>query len=178
MSVFWDKGYEATSTEDLLQAMGIKRQSMYAAFGDKHGLYLEALERYHAQRAAGLVERLRAGGSPLAGLQEVLVAIACETPEARARGCMGVSAIAERAHVDPEVAAMTRTAGKLCEATFERVVVEAQRRGEVGAHVDARTAGRYLLTTLQGLRVSAKAGAAPEALRAVAGLAIAGLRAL
>lgn len=176
MAVFWEHGYEATSTEQLVEAMGIGRQSMYATFGDKHGVYLAALERYQARQGAGLLECLRSAASPLAAIAEVLLAIAREGPEARARGCMGIQSIVDLAAHDPEVAALARGGTALFEAAFERVVDAAQRAGEVGAHVDPRAAGRFLLTTLQGLRVSARAGATPEALRAVAAFALDALR--
>jgi TetR/AcrR family transcriptional repressor of nem operon len=51
--VFWAKGYASTSTDDLLTAMGIGRQSLYNAFQDKRALYLEALERYQRTTTAG-----------------------------------------------------------------------------------------------------------------------------
>src|SRR5258708_37794330 len=59
MSVFWAKGYAGTSTDDLLEAMSIGRQSMYGAFGDKRTLYVEALERYQQDSIMGHVDRLR-----------------------------------------------------------------------------------------------------------------------
>lgn len=176
MAVFWEHGYDGTSTEQLLQAMGIGRQSMYAAFGDKHGLYLAALERYQARQGADLLERLRAVASPLGAIEDILLGVAGDTAEGRSRGCFGIQSIIEMAGRDPEVVTLARSATALCEAAFERMVAEAKRRGEVGAHVDARSAGRFLLSTLQGLRVSARTGATPEALRAVAGFAIAALR--
>ncbi|MDF2694591.1 MAG: Transcriptional regulatory protein [Labilithrix sp.] len=94
LQVFWDKGYEATSTDDLLKAMGIGRQSMYDTFGDKHRLFIEALERYNAESSAALAERLSAGESPLTALESALFAIADESAASRARGCMGVNATA------------------------------------------------------------------------------------
>ncbi|MCP3104480.1 TetR/AcrR family transcriptional regulator [Myxococcus sp. K15C18031901] len=177
MGVFWEKGYEATSTDDLLRAMGIGRQSMYDTFGDKHRLYLEALQRYQAESAASLMERLRAEDSPLAAVERVLMAIASESAAERARGCMGVNAIAELAQKDAEVASVSKSAAMTCEAAFERVVQQAKRRGEVPPSVDARQAGRFLLNALQGLRVTAKAGAPPAALREVATFTVASLRA-
>jgi TetR/AcrR family transcriptional repressor of nem operon len=177
MAVFWEHGYEATSTELLLQAMGIGRQSMYAAFGDKHGLYMAALERYQARQGAALLERLRAVASPLAAIEDVLLGVAGEAPEERARGCLGIQSIVELAQRDPEVVLLAKSATALCEAAFERMVAEAKCRGEIGAHVDERSAGRFLLITLQGLKISARTGATPEALRAVAGLAIGALKA-
>src|SRR5690349_21698419 len=108
MLVFWEKGYEATSTEDLLRAMGIGRQSMYDTFGDKRRLYLEALERYQAESGASLIERLQAGESPLLAIEQTLLAVASESPAERARGCMYVSSIVELATKDPEVASIAR----------------------------------------------------------------------
>jgi len=177
MGVFWEKGYEATSTDDLLRAMGIGRQSMYDTFGDKHRLYLEALQRYQEQNAAALEERLRSEGSPLAAIERVFLAIANEPAPARARGCMGVNSITELAQKDPDVASLSKAAARTCEAAFERIVEEARRRGEVPASIDARQAGRFLLNALQGLRVTAKAGASPAALREITTFTVSSLRA-
>lgn len=177
MAVFWEKGYEATSTDDLLRAMGIGRQSMYDTFGDKHRLFLEALQVYNAESGAGLVERLHAGSSPLMAIEKVLLSIANQPPEERARGCMGVNATTELAQKDPEVASVIRAAGVLCETAFEQILRAAKRQGELSPSVDEKKGGRFLLSTLQGLRVTAKAGATPEALRDIATFAVAGLKA-
>ena len=178
MTVFWEQGYDATSTDDLLQAMGIGRQSMYDTFGDKHRLYIEALQRYQAEYGARLLERLYATSSPLSALREVLLAVANETPGERARGCLAVNATMELAHADSEVASIVRTSEMLCQAALERVVREAKRTGELSSAVDERSAGRFLFTTVQGLRVSAKAGLSPAALRDVAEFALKALKAL
>lgn len=177
MGVFWEKGYEATSTEDLLRAMGIGRQSMYDTFGDKHRLYLEALQRYQAESTASLMERLHSEDSPLAAIERAFLAIANESATERARGCMGVNAITELAQKDAEVASLSRASGVTCETAFERVVREAKRRGEVPASIDERQAGRFLLNALQGLRVTAKAGASVSTLRDVAAFTVSSLRA-
>jgi len=176
MAVFWEKGYEATSTEDLLRAMGIGRQSMYDTFGDKRRLFLEALQRYQADSGASLVEQLHTGESPLRAIEQVLCAVAAESPAERARGCLYVSSIVELAAKDPEVASLLKSGTMLCETAFERVVREAKRKGEVDPRVDERKAGRFLLATVQGLRVMAKSGAAPEALRDVATVALGSLK--
>jgi hypothetical protein len=121
---------------------------------------------------------LRAETSPLAALREALLSVANETASERARGCMAVSATTELAHADPEVASMVQASSMLCEALIEGIVREAKQKGELGPAIDERTAGRFLYATVQGLRVSAKAGATPEALRDVADFALKGLKAL
>ncbi|ADO73104.1 TetR/AcrR family transcriptional regulator [Stigmatella aurantiaca] len=177
MFVFWEKGYEATSTDDLLRAMGIGRQSMYDTFGDKRRIYLEALRYYQSEMGAELFENLRTAASPLAALGKVLLSIADQSPSEMARGCLSVNATAELAPSDPEVASMVKSASMLCEAAFERIVQEAKRKGEIRPSADERAAGRFLLSTIRGMRISAKAGSSPEALRDIARVALDGLKA-
>ena len=85
MSVFWRKGYAATSTDDLLRAMNIGRQSMYDTFGDKHRLYLEALEKYQRERVAENIRRLRSTASPLAGIEAFVIGIIASDKSVRER---------------------------------------------------------------------------------------------
>ena len=58
MQVFWERGYEATSVDDLVQCMGINRFSLYSTFGGKHQLFVAALERYRDTIVADLVGEL------------------------------------------------------------------------------------------------------------------------
>src|SRR5258707_2271777 len=90
MSVFWSKGYAATSTDDLLQAMKIGRQSMYDTFGDKRRLYVEALERYQLESTAGNIKRLRSSASPLAGIEALLIGVNSSNKATPGKGFMGV----------------------------------------------------------------------------------------
>lgn len=177
MVVFWERGYEATSTDDLLRAMGIGRQSMYDTFGDKHSLYLEALAKYQEESGEDLFRRLRNSNSPLEAIEDALVAVAEESPETRKRGCMAVNAAAEFGQTDPSVATLLQDSARICEAAFERAIREAKAKGEVAAAVNERQAGQFLLATMRGLRLSSKAGASPETLRNIAAFALAGLRA-
>jgi TetR/AcrR family transcriptional repressor of nem operon len=175
--VFWDRGYEAASTDELLTAMGVGRQSMYNAFGDKRRLYLEALQHYQAESGAEMFERLRSATSPLSALAGALLAVARQSAEERRRGCMAVNAATEFGQADEEVGAIVNSGVTLCYAAYERVLAEAKRTGEVRPDLDERAAARFLHSTLVGLRVSARSGAAPETLHDIATVAIDGLRA-
>ena len=63
MEVFWSRGYEAASIQDLVRHMGINRQSLYDTYGDKHALYLLALERYSEVESRRLIDLLERNGS-------------------------------------------------------------------------------------------------------------------
>lgn len=175
--VFWDRGYEAASTDELLTAMGIGRQSMYNAFGDKRRLYLEALQHYQAEYGAEMFERLRAAASPLAALSGILLAVARQSADERRRGCMAVNAATEFGQGDQEVGVIVNAGVNLCHAAYERLLAEAKRTGEVRQDLDERAAARFLHSTLVGLRVSARSGATPEMLHDIATVAVDGLRA-
>lgn len=177
MSVFWAKGYAATSTDDLLQAMQIGRQSMYDTFGDKRRLYLEALERYQQENVAGHIERLRSGASPLAGVEALLVGLVASDETRRKMGCMGVNAISEFGNTDIELVGLrTRSSRRLHKALIERLLA-AQDDGQIGQYVDIEDAARFVAMTMLGLQVAARAGENIQALRRAASFAIMGLKA-
>ncbi|MFP2896916.1 TetR family transcriptional regulator C-terminal domain-containing protein [Corallococcus sp. 4LFB] len=123
------------------------------------------------------MECLRAHPSPLGAIREVLLSIPNGTQKARARGCLFVNATAELAHADAEVATLLKTGGAVGYGALERVVKEAQRKGELSPKLDARVAASSLLAAIGGLRLSAKAGTPPEALRDVVDFTLAGLKA-
>ena len=176
MSVFWLKGYAATSTDDLLEAMKIGRQSMYDTFGDKRRLYVEALERYQRQSVSGHIDRLRSTTSPLAGIEALLVGVIPLDRAAREKGCMGVGSISEFGNADTELAKLrTKSGGVLHQALVERLR-DALATGEIGETVDVERAARFVETMMLGVQVAAKAGASAQALRNTAAFVVAGLR--
>ncbi len=176
MSVFWSKSYAGTSTEDLLKAMRIGRQSMYNTFGDKRRLYLEALERYQRESVARNIDRLRSTTSPLAGIEALVTGLIPADKAWRERGCMGVGAICEFGRADAHLQELRAKFGNI----FHKALIErlraAQAVGEINKSMDIVRAARFVETTMQGLQVAARAGADPEELRATAAFAIAGLR--
>jgi TetR/AcrR family transcriptional regulator, transcriptional repressor for nem operon len=176
MSVFWRKGFAATSTDDLLRAMKIGRQSMYDTFGDKWRLYVEALERYQQESVAGHLDRLRSTASPLAGIEALLVGLIPANRAAREKGCMGVGSISEFGSGDTELAKLRAGSGGVLRQALVERLQGARAAGEIGETVDIERAARFVETTMLGLRVAAKAGESAQALRDTAAFAIARLR--
>jgi TetR/AcrR family transcriptional regulator, transcriptional repressor for nem operon len=169
--VFWAKGYAPTSTEDLLAAMGIGRQSLYNAFGDKRALYLEALERYQRATTSGHLQRLKAPVSPLAGVEALLLGLVAEDDGQRALGCMGVGAVAEFGS-DPVLAELRARIGPVLSSCLVERLREGQAQGEIDPAMDVEDAARFIQMTMTGLQLAARSGASADALRSLAHFAV------
>ena len=176
IEVFASHGYEGASTEALLTHMGLSRQSMYDTFGNKRRLYLEALERYSASSTAEIIASMNAEVSAMQGLEAALLAFAMRPSTRPADGCLGVAAVTEFGRTDREVTAITEASGATLTTAFERIIRRGQKAGELASDLDPRTAAAFLSTTLMGLKVSARAGAKPAALRDVVRLTLRSLR--
>src|SRR5712692_5546517 len=117
LGVFWVQGYDATSLDDLTAAMGIGRASLYNEFGDKHSLFVTALDRYRFERRAEFLRVLEESDSVRAALATVFrTRVKALWADENRRGCLLVNTTAELASCDPDVAARAvesfdRTAG-------------------------------------------------------------------
>lgn len=172
--VFARHGYEAASTSDLLERMGIGRQSLYGAFGDKRRLFLEALRRYSEGSLAQMQAALGADRPALEAIEAALLVGlgSCDDLET---GCLGVGSIVEFSRSDPDVNALNDDAGRAVLAAFADRLAEGVKAGELPPSLDVEAASRMLLTLRSGLKVAARGGAASEELRRTARLALGGL---
>ncbi|MDB5431667.1 MAG: bacterial regulatory s, tetR family protein [Caulobacter sp.] len=177
MNVFWDRGFAATSLDDLLGAMKIGRQSLYDAFGDKRRLYLEALAHYQRGSIAGHLERLKSAASPLAGIEAMLLGLIPDEAGLQAKGCMGVNAICEFGADDPDLATLRAGSESVLHRALIAQLQAARSAGETLVSLDVEAAATLIETLMSGIRVGARAGASPEALRETAAFAVARLRA-
>jgi TetR/AcrR family transcriptional regulator, transcriptional repressor for nem operon len=176
MEVFWCQGFEATGMPDLVEAMGIGRQSLYNAFESKRGLFLEALELYQAERARSLQKVLSSAATPLQGIETLLTSIAAATGVARTRGCMSVNTATEIGLNDGEVAAIVKRGALKSKADLAAAMTQAKALGELPDELDEQAAADFVLTVMRGLRVSGKAGATVGETRNVVRMAMAALR--
>ncbi|MEZ4295013.1 MAG: TetR/AcrR family transcriptional regulator [Polyangiaceae bacterium] len=166
LAVFWSKGFEATSVQDLVEATGVQRQSLYDTFGDKGALYLSALTRY-AETSEGWARSLeKPVGSPLSLLRKTFHQVATESA-ADPRGCFIVSAAQERACSAPEVKECVHGSIQRMERAFVALIKQAQAAGEVPASVSPRATARTLVTMLWGFRAMARGEASESWLRSV-----------
>jgi TetR/AcrR family transcriptional repressor of nem operon len=176
VGLFCRQGYAATSTDELMQVMGVSRQSMYDTFGDKRALFLQALASYVTRSVQAMRVELEKPGPPLCSLTNALVAFAERKDMASAEGCMGLNATSEFGERDPDVARILRTAARLQRGVVLRLLTSARDRGELDPEVDIDDAADFFESTIAGLRMAAKGGKPRKALRNIALLAGRALR--
>jgi TetR/AcrR family transcriptional repressor of nem operon len=172
IGVFCEKGYAAASTDQLMRAMKISRQSMYDTFGDKRQLYLEAFRRYVADSINEQIGYLEKSSSPLAGIEKMLLAFATRTDLDGTVGCMGINAICEFGRSDPEVTSLGDTQSVRLTAALEQALRQAKSKKEISKTLSEKAGARFLSATLSGMKVAAKAGADAQALKSIAHFAL------
>jgi len=175
IKVFSDRGFAGASTEAVLEAMHISRQSMYDTFGDKRQLYLEALSRYNADSVAAIVRSVESAATPLAGIEAALLDFALRPSSDAALGCMGVASICEFGVADADINRINEAGAHRLLKTFERTFAAAQRADEVAADLNGRIAAQFIVAMLSGMKVAARGGATRSALRDMARMALRGL---
>ncbi len=174
--VFIEFGYEATSIQHLVDAMGINRASIYDTFKDKETLFLEVLDRYDDWAYAELAKCLEDHPSKVEGLKAWFYRVVEQGSNRRHPGCLMVNSTVERALRDEDCAARAARNFRRSEQAYFDAVVEAQRQGEIAADRDPRALARFLAGTIRGIRVSAKATGDYQTLKDIADIALSNLR--
>lgn len=167
MELFWQQGYEKTSMSDLVKCMGIHRKSLYDTFGDKHALYLKAIDLYGEYTTNILrSETLKAitAHQAIQGIFDYLI----EVNEDKHWGCLFVNAATEMGPSDQEVVEKTEAAFRMTEDFIAGIVREGQESGEFSNQYDAEILGEILHNTLIGLRVQARTSATKEKMHRIA----------
>lgn len=159
MEAFWSNGYNGTSLPALLEATKMSRGSLYAAFGDKHGLFLLALDRYIADSLARVDRELDPKQGAVAGLRICLAGYAERTSGAAGkRGCLVVATAMELVAQDAEVARRIQRFFKAMTQRIAAAFARARAEGELAEDVDPVSAARMMLCMVEGLRVVGKTG--------------------
>ncbi len=170
MEVFWDKGFEATSIQDLVDAMGINRGSIYGTFGDKQGLFKAAMRHYMAGSPTGkLVAAAAETADPRRAIEEFIrlqVDNSC-APGGR-RGCLLTNTLTEMGSCDGDVARLLGDGLQRIEEALYTLIRRAQESGEISPWREPRALARTLLATVQGIKALAKVNPGRQALSDIA----------
>ena len=173
--VFWQHGYDGTSVQRLGERAGVLPGSLHAAFGDKHALFVRALEHYtQGQREAG--SWLQEPGPVLPRLREMMYGIIAAAETENPRGCMLGNTATELA-TDPTAARIVREAFVELETAVAHALARAQSDGEVTGEIDPGSYASVLVATMQGFHVLARVETNPQRLRDAVDVALARLSA-
>jgi AcrR family transcriptional regulator len=169
MHVFWSKGYEGTTLEDLLGAMGgITAPSLYNAFGSKEALFKEAVDLYVSTVAVKAVGALERAPSARAGVEAMLrAAIEGFCRPGGPRGCMLLSSAAKCARGNEGVEAYARSMRVTAPGPIKRRLKRAIEEGELPSSIDASRLAAFYATVAQGLGLRAGDGVSRAELLAV-----------
>jgi AcrR family transcriptional regulator len=172
---FWLAGYSATSLDDLSAATGMNRPSLYAAFGDKHALYLKTLELYIERGRRGIEEALAGDGSAADALRRVYArALSLYLPqEGRARGCFLIGTAGTEALSDGDVKRVLAEGLRAFDRAFEARLCCAQAAGELDAQADPASLAKIASAVLHTLAIRSRAGDGRASLEAIAESAVA-----
>jgi TetR/AcrR family transcriptional regulator, transcriptional repressor for nem operon len=168
MGAFWGRGYEGTSLADLMHAMGVQKGSIYKAFGDKHALFLCALQRYLDKMYEAQRDTLAGARSPRAALRAWLDRLIEAAPAegGSCRGCLAVNTLVELGPHDEQARAILEAHFERMRALLMEQIRRGQEAGEFRRDVDAGECARFLMTMVAGLLGSLKgATSKPDARR-------------
>ncbi len=153
MQVFWRQGYEATSIQDLVAAMGINPGSLYPTYGNKRALFIRSLRHYEALFLARF-ETYAREYSPRRGIIALFNDIVSDALKSKdSSGCLLANTTLEVAPHDEEVAAIVAEGLRKTETFFRDRIKAGQVAGEIPASVNPTQTARVLLSLLNGLRI-------------------------
>lgn len=170
MRAFWARGYEATSVQDLMDATGLQKGSLYKAFGDKHSLFISALDAYMRQMADEHIALIRSDLPPREALRTYLYqGIDTMSGEDNEQcGCFAVNTVVELAPHDPEVQQLLLDHYQRKLDAIAEIVARGQATGDFRADIPAKQLAATFLTGVFGMILSLRGGLPAEQIRATA----------
>ena len=169
MRLFWQRGFHATSTQDLAEHMEVNRFSLFAEFGSKQGLFEAALEMYEREVVTShfaVLESTEAGLDEIGSVIDTFAASA--GGPGSERGCMLCNVAAERAPFDPASERIVAGYVDRIQRALLNALENAQQRGEVDPDVGITDQARLFTSSLLGFWLLMRAGIDPELLHGAA----------
>lgn len=165
LGLFWRQGYSATSLDDLLQATGLSKSSLYQSFGSKHALFAAALDRYQAEQLARVREILARAADAKSAVGALLRSLVRPVSGSEAPlGCLTCNSAVELAPGDPAVAASIAQHLAALETLLADALQRGQAEGSIGRRHPPTELARFLIMALNGLQVLVRARADPARL--------------
>jgi TetR/AcrR family transcriptional repressor of nem operon len=159
IEIFWHKGYNGTSAQDLVTHLGLSRSSLYDTFGDKQKLFAQSLQRYQKNAQNQIVDLLEQSDNVKETLRDIFKQAVIESLEDRiTKGCFMVNSSVELAMHDEEIAKIVKNNSQIMEEVFTKAVQKGQDSGHISKANSARVLARSIFNTYSGIRVLARTG--------------------
>jgi len=157
VSLFWHKGYNGTSMQELVDVLGISRSSLYDTYIDKHTLYVKSLEYYQNTVSGNLTSVVNNAPSAKDAVKCLLELTTNDLlKDKQHKGCFMVNAEVEVAPHDAQIKNIVRKNEQQIEDLFRQAIQRGQENGEITNKQDAKALARFFMNTVKGIRVSAK----------------------
>ena len=157
VDLFWAQGYETTGVQDVCRATGLNAGSLYLAFGNKRGLFIQALQRYMRVVSHQAIERLNSNPSGLTSIEDYFANLVEAMIDGNRKwGCLVTNSVVEFALRDAEIAEAYRIHLARLESAFASAIERARHGGEVSTDKPSSEVAIFLVCTVQGLNVLAK----------------------
>lgn len=152
VSTFWERGYEATSMDDLLDAMGLTKGSLYKAFGDKHNLFLLSLQDYLDRLFEKMTDSVESGNDPvqsLTRLMGVVENLCCK--QTTARGCFAVNTVVELSQRDEKASEILKRHLMRVEKLLATLISQGQQSGDFRTDTPAEHLAESIFVYIFGM---------------------------
>ena len=153
-NLFWEKGYAAASTADLISMMGLQRGSFYHTFSSKKELYTVALNTHEQASFTEFRKDLSRSETPIQVIKEAFLGLANCSPQEHRMGCFAGNTIAELSGLDEDLVHIAKAHLKTLESIFFKQIKTSQQSGELKTKTDAKLLARYLLNFWNGINIT------------------------
>ena len=154
MELFWRRGYNGTSMQDLVDVTGLNRSSFYNTFGDKFSLFEESLLFYQKQQNNFLKKAFADAKSPKEAIISLFIGISDDILSGNHKGCMITSCTSELSLEEPKIKHFLIENKDRVVASFAALIEGAQALGEISKEKDTNTLALYLFSSLNGIRLT------------------------
>ncbi|NHF60388.1 TetR/AcrR family transcriptional regulator [Flavobacteriaceae bacterium TP-CH-4] len=155
MNVFWEKGYNGTSMQDLVDATGLNRSSLYNSFGSKLELYQDTLKHYQKETGGMFQKALVKAKNPLEAIRLIFESFLPEIiSDEKSKGCYSMNCKAEMGNQDKNIRQWLLNTQEQSLQLFQNLIKSGQEQGIINKRLDCRTYAYYVFNTFQGFRMT------------------------
>lgn len=178
MHLFWSKGYEATSLQDLLKAMNLSKSSLYQGFGGKKELFMRCIDYYRANMNEVLTGLLNKSASGRKFIEKLLFNAAAEArqPEHLRRGCLLMNTANEFAQKDVQIARSITNGLDGLRDILRIAVVRGQQEGDISPELDPDLMASYFVCSIGGIKTVVKGGIDEQKIKEIVGVTLKALQ--